>query len=134
MNAFGIRDEWPIWRKILVIAALVVPVMLWVLLTDGQYFPLVLAYGLGICALGGYWLGGRWWLVPPLAMGVELVFAIPATVADPTDGETPVSVVLEAPFWTGAPALVGATLGATTRWFQGREAAARGARQSQRHG
>lgn len=147
MNAFSRLDNWPTWRKILVIAALMAPVMLWVLLTNGRAVPFVppevlsllflpvAAYGFGVCALGGYWLGGRvrWLLVPLLAMGIELAFAIPMTLADPTGGETPFSVVLEAPFWTGAPALVGAMLGAAARWFQEREAAVRGAGPSRRH-
>lgn len=91
--------------------------MPWLLLTDGGYFPLVLAYGLAACAFGGFWLGGlRWLLVPPLAMGVELLFAIPATLIAPGGGETPFSVILEAPFWTGFPALLGAAIGAATRW------------------
>ena len=50
-----------------------------------------------------------------LVLGVELVFAIPATLLDPTGGETPISVILEAPFWTGAPAFVGAMIGAVVR-------------------
>jgi hypothetical protein len=111
---------------------LLVPVMFWVLFSDGRYYSLVLAYGVGICALGGFWLGGRkWLLVPLLAMAVELIFAIPATIGDPTGGETPISVILEAPFWTGLPAFVGASIGALVRrWYDNSatRAAGQGAR------
>ena len=118
MNTIDSLVDWPVWRKLAVIAALMVPVMLWVLLSDGQWFTLVLAYGIGVSALGGFWLGGwAWLLVPLLAMAVELVFAIPATMRDPGGGETPFSVILEAPFWTGAPAFAGALIGALVRWF-----------------
>ena len=117
MRPRELLDRWPTWAKCLAIAVLMVPVMLWVLFTDGEAFPLVLAYGLGVSALGGFALGGwKWLLVPVLAMAVELAFAIPATLLDPGGGETPVSVILEAPFWTGLPALIGAAIGVAARW------------------
>ena len=123
MNIRNARVDWTVWRKLIVIAALMTPVMLWALFSNGQFFTLVLAYGIGISALGGFWLGGwKWLLVPVLAMGVELAFAIPATMLDPTGGETPVSVILEAPFWTGVPAFVGAMIGAVVRWLADFEA------------
>ena len=50
-------------------------------------------------------------------MAVELAFAIPATMLDSTGGETPISVILEAPFWTGIPALFGAVIGVAMRWI-----------------
>lgn len=120
MRPLDTLDNWPTWAKALVIAALLVPVMLWVIFTGGgpDGFPLVLAYGLVVSALGGFVLGGwKWLLVPLLAMGVELVFAIPATLLGPGGGETPISVILEAPFWTGIPALFGAGIGTTVRWL-----------------
>jgi hypothetical protein len=67
---------------------------------------------MGLCAIGGYWLGGRWFLVPLVAMAVEIAIAAPITLLAPDGGETPISVVLEAPFWTGMPAFLGALLGA----------------------
>jgi hypothetical protein len=124
-------DHWPLWAKCLAIATLMAPVMLWVLLTSGGggSFPLVLAYGLGVSALGGFVLGGwKWLLVPLLAMAVELAFAIPATLLEPGGGETPVSVILEAPFWTGIPALVGAAIGVAARRLSDANPAAAGGR------
>ena len=44
-------------------------------------------------------------------MLVEIVCAIPAVMRDPSAGETPISSVLEAPIWTGLPALIGASAG-----------------------
>jgi hypothetical protein len=118
VNIRNARVDWPAWRKLVVIAVLMAPVMLWVLFSNGQLFTLVLAYGIGISGLGSFWLGGwKWLLVPVLAMGVELIFAIPATMLDPSSGETPISVILETPSWTGAPAFVGAMIGAVVRWF-----------------
>jgi hypothetical protein len=56
-----------------------------------------------------------WFLVPLVVIGVEVVIGIPTTRLDPTAGETPISVVLEAPFWTGMPALFGALVGGIVR-------------------
>jgi hypothetical protein len=50
-----------------------------------------------LSAIAGYWLGARWFLVPLVVMGVEIVIAVPVTLLAPTGGETPISVVLEAP-------------------------------------
>lgn len=44
-------------------------------------------------------------------MLVEIALAIPASLRDPNALETPFSIVLEAPFWTGIPALLGAAIG-----------------------
>ena len=52
-------------------------------------------------------------------MGVEIMIGIPATVLHP-DGETPVSLLLEAPFWTGLPALIGAVIAAAVHAIVGR--------------
>ena len=48
---------------------------------------------------------------PFLAMLVELAWAIPASLRYPHAIETPLSLVLEAPFWTGIPACIGAGVG-----------------------
>jgi hypothetical protein len=108
-------DAWPTWRKLLVTAGLSAAVIAGVLLSDPEAFLLFLLLGLATCALAGYWLG--WpacFLVPLVAMGVEMVIGIPATLVQP-GAETPISVVLEAPFWTGIPSLVGALVGAGLR-------------------
>ena len=119
MMTLRMIEGWPTWKKLILLAALMVPVMLWaVLTTTGGLFVVVLVYGVGVCALGGYLLRGwTWLLVPLLAMAVELAFAVPATMLDSSGGETPFSVVLEAPFWTGMPALFGAVIGVAMRWL-----------------
>ncbi len=110
---FEALDRWSLRARLLVIAglsALVIPGVL--SLPDAFLF--FLGLGMGVSAIAGYWLGARWFLVPLVAMGVEIAIAIPLTLLNP-DGETPVSVVLEAPFWTGMPALVGAIVGGAMR-------------------
>jgi hypothetical protein len=75
------------------------------------FAPVVLA-GMALCAVAAYWLGNRKWIfIPLLAMLVEIAIAIPVTMRDPNAVETPVSVVLEAPFWTGIPTFIGAGMG-----------------------
>lgn len=71
-----------------------------------------LILGLCLCGVAGYWVGNwKWIVIPLLAMLAEIVYAIPLTMQDPGGIESPVSVVLEAPFWTGLPALIGAGAG-----------------------
>lgn len=68
--------------------------------------------GVTFCGVAAYWLGNwKWILIPVLAMLVEIAWAIPASLGDPNAMETPLSIVLEAPFWTGIPALIGAGVG-----------------------
>lgn len=75
------------------------------------FFWVVLA-GMALCAAAAYWLGNwKWLLIPLLAMLMEIVCAIPISLRDPNAMETPLSIVLEAPFWTGIPTLIGAGIG-----------------------
>jgi hypothetical protein len=65
-----------------------------------------------LCAAAAYWLGNwKWIFIPLLTMLVEIACAVPAVMRAPQGGETPISIVLEAPFWTGIPALIGAGTG-----------------------
>ena len=114
LNQIRQVDTWPVWRKLLVAAGLTAVVIPGVLLIPDA-FLLFLTLGLIVCALAGYWLGmPACLLVPLVAMGVEILIGIPATLMQP-GGETPVSVILEAPFWTGVPSLIGALIGASLR-------------------
>ena len=107
-------DAWPVWGKLLVTAGVVAAVIAGVLLYP-EAFLFFLALGLLACVAAGFWRGSRaWFLVPLVAMGIEIAIGIPATLVYP-DGETPISVVLEAPFWTGLPSLIGALMGAALR-------------------
>ena len=107
-------ETWPAWAKLLATAALMAAVIGGVLLNP-EAFPLFLTLGVVICSVAGYWLGSPLCLLVPLvAMGVEIVIGIPATLVQP-GAETPISVVLEAPFWTGIPSLIGALIGAGVR-------------------
>ena len=107
-------DAWPVWGKLLMTAGVVAVVIVGVLLYPDA-FLFFLALGLVGCVAAGYWLGPRaWFLVPLVAMGTEIAIGIPATLLQP-DGETPISVILEAPFWTGMPSLIGALIGAALR-------------------
>jgi hypothetical protein len=81
------------------------------LLANMDCMPLLLA-GMGFCFVAGYWLGNwKWILIPLLAMLMEIAVFVPVVMRDPSGGETPISVVVEAPFWTGLPALIGASTG-----------------------
>ena len=89
--------------------------------------PVVLA-GMALCGVAAFWLGNwKWILIPLLAMLVEIAFAVPVTLRVPNAGETPISVVLEAPFWAGIPTLIGAGVGYLCRrgydWSRERERA-----------
>ena len=107
-------DGWPIRGKLLVTAGVVTVVIAGVLLYPEACLFFV-ALGLVGSIVAGYWLGSRsWFLVPIVAMGIEIAIGIPATLVHP-DGETPISVVLEAPFWTGVPSLIGALIGGALR-------------------
>jgi hypothetical protein len=100
------------YAKLMLITLAMIPVMLLAVATaDDLSWFLVLA-GMALCAVAAYWLGNwKWLLIPVLAMLVEIICAVPAVMRDPNTGETPVSIVLEAPFWTGLPALIGAGVG-----------------------
>ena len=117
---------WPLRAGVVAIAGISGLTIVAVLLVPPDLFLVILAIGIGFSAIAGYWLGARWFLVPLVAMAAEIVIAVPATLLDPTGGETPISVVLEAPFWTGLPAFVGALCGGLIRSiakeFQGKRA------------
>jgi hypothetical protein len=115
MKTFHALAMWPLRAKLLTIAGLSALPIAGVLLAPPDMFLFVLAVGMGLSAVAGYWLSARWFLVPLVAMGVEIIIAVPATLLAPTGGETPISVVLEAPFWTGLPAFVGALFGGIVR-------------------
>lgn len=107
-------DAWPVWGKLLVTAGMVAIVIGGVLLYP-EAFLFFSVLGLVGCVVAGYWLGPRaWFIVPLVAMGTEIAIGIPATLFH-SDGETPISVILEAPFWTGMPSLIGAMIGAALR-------------------
>jgi hypothetical protein len=128
MKRFRALARWPLRAKLLTIAGLSAIAIAGALLGPREMFAVIAGLGVAVSAIGGYWLGARWFLVPLVAMGVEIVIGVPATLLDPSAGETPISVVLEAPFWTGLPALVGAVVGGIVRVvverFQGKPHAA----------
>ena len=100
--------------KLALLVLAMVPVMLVAIGASDNLDPLmgIWLLGVALCAAGGYWLGNwKWVLIPLLAMLVEIALAIPASLRDPNALETPLSIVLEAPFWTGIPALLGAAIG-----------------------
>jgi hypothetical protein len=75
------------------------------------FLPIVLG-GMVLSGIAAFWLGNwKWIFIPLLAMLVEIAFAVPATMRTPDAGETPISVVLESPFWAGVPTLIGAGVG-----------------------
>ena len=115
MKTFHALAMWPLRAKLLTIAGLSALAIAGALLGPPDMFLIVVGLGMAVSAIGGYWLGARWFLVPLVVMGVEIVIGVPATLLDPTAGETPISVVLEAPFWTGLPAIVGALVGGIVR-------------------
>jgi hypothetical protein len=126
MKTFHALAMWPLRAKLLTIAGLSALAIAGALLGPPDMFMFLVIAGLGmaVSAIGGYWLGARWFLVPLVVMGVEIVIGVPATLLDPTAGETPIGVVLEAPFWTGLPVFVGALVGGIVRLvverFQGK--------------
>jgi hypothetical protein len=124
MMTFHALAMWPLRAKLLTIAGLSALAIAGALLGPPEMFVVIVGLGMAVSAIGGYWLGARWYLVPLVVMGVEIVIGIPATLLDPSAGETPISVVLEAPFWTGLPSLVGALFGGIVRLvaerFQGK--------------
>ncbi len=110
-------DSWRLRGKLLLIAGLTVPVIVALFLTDERGFPFVAVLGLTLWAVAGFWIGTPGFLVVPLvAMAVEIAIGIPATVIHSV-GESPVSVVLEAPFWAGMPSLIAATIGGALRFL-----------------
>jgi len=100
--------------KLILIMLVMLPVMGWGITTsDGlEPFIYILLIGMALCGVAAYWLGNwKWCLIPLLAMLVEIAWAIPAALRDPNALETPVSIILEAPFWSGLPAFIGAGVG-----------------------
>ena len=100
------------YAKLILTTLVMIPLMLMVVTTaDNLNWFLVLA-GVALCAVAAYWIGNwKWIFIPVLAMLVEIVCAVPTVMRDPNAGETPISIILEAPFWTGLPALIGAGVG-----------------------
>lgn len=99
--------------KLLLIALAVIPVILLAIFGPGAAsYSLALLAGMALCGVGGYWLGSwKWILIPLVVMLAEILIAIPLSLNDPNPVETPISIILEAPFWTGIPALIGAGVG-----------------------
>jgi hypothetical protein len=113
-------DSWALRGKLLVTAGLTAPVIVALFLADEQGFPLVAVLGLTLWALAGFWIGTpAFLLVPLVAMAVEIAIGIPATLIHPV-GESPVSVILEAPFWAGVPSLIAASIGGALRFLASR--------------
>jgi hypothetical protein len=115
--------------KLLIIGLATIPVFLLVILaSDNRLFAVVALAGMACWGVGGYWLGNwKWLLIPLVAILVEIVCAIPVSLATPTAGETPVSIVLESWFWAGLPALIGAGAGyGIKRWSVGATSAPQG--------
>ena len=110
-------DSWRLRDKLLVTAALTAPVMVALFVTDENGFVFVAIAGLIVWGLAGFWVGAPACFVLPLvAMAVEIAIFIPATLIHPVE-ETPFSVVVEAPFWAGAPSLIAATIGGALRFL-----------------
>jgi hypothetical protein len=100
--------------KLLLITLVMIPVMGLAIATSNGLEPFVyiVLAGMALCGAAAYWLGNwKWILIPVLAMLVEIAWAIPAVLRDPDAMETPLSIVLESPFWSGLPALIGAGVG-----------------------
>jgi hypothetical protein len=103
------------WVKLALMTLLMFVFML-LAVTETIPFLLALILGVVLCVGAGYWLGNRkWLLIPLLAMLVEITVAIPTVIGATNPEETPFSIILEAPFWTGIPALVGAGVGYALR-------------------
>jgi hypothetical protein len=80
--------------------------------SGSELFFLAVFVGVALAGAGAFWLGNwKWIFIPLVAMLAEIVCAVPLSLGDPEALETPLSIILEAPFWTGIPALVGAALG-----------------------
>jgi hypothetical protein len=110
------------YAKLILITLVMIPVMFVAVaaassasdfsIVSPDLFGSVMLGGMVLCALATFWLGNwKWTLIPLLAMLLEIAFAVPATMRAPNAGETPISVVLESPFWAGLPTLIGAGVG-----------------------
>lgn len=100
--------------KLFLITLVMIPYMRLVMTASGDLDPFCFAVfgGVTLCGVASYWLGNwKWILIPFLAILVEIAWAIPASLSDPNAMETPLSIVLEAPFWTGMPTLIGSGVG-----------------------
>ena len=113
MNTFALWANRHDSAKLLVIALILLPTMFLAgLVGESLLFLVLLLGGMVLCGIGAYWLGNRKWLfIPLLAMLVFIILAVPATIGDPSSGETPFSMIIESPFWAGLPALIGASVG-----------------------
>jgi hypothetical protein len=122
MNTVAMWTNRHDYAKLILITLVMIPVMLVAVaaaspdvfgsvVSPDLFGPVVLA-GMALCAVAAYWLGNwKWIFIPLLAMLVEIVLAVPVSLRDPNAGETPISIVLEAPFWTGIPTFIGAGVG-----------------------
>lgn len=100
--------------KLILITLAMVPAMLMIVPNsdNSSLFPAFVLVGVAFCGIVAYWLGNwKWICIPLIAMLVEIAVAVPIALRDPQALETPMSIVLEAPFWTGLPALLGAGIG-----------------------
>lgn len=100
--------------KLLLITLVIAPVVVLSLAVSNglETFALLGAMGMVLCAVGAYWIGNWKWIFIPLL--VMLAWIIPFSIAsqyDPNAMETPLSIIVEAPFWVGIPALIGAGVG-----------------------
>jgi hypothetical protein len=110
------------YAKLILITLVMIPVMfvavaaaspeLFSSTVSPELFGPVVLGGMALCGVAAFWLGNwKWILIPLLAMLVEIAFAVPVTMRVPNAVETPISVVLESPFWAGIPTLIGAGVG-----------------------
>ena len=98
-------------RKLAVITLVMFLFMLVGVALEDMFLALILL-GAVLCGYAAYWLGNwKWILLPLLAMLVEIICLVPVVMRDQGVGETPISVILEAPFWTGMPTFIGASCG-----------------------
>jgi hypothetical protein len=105
-------------RKLALITLVMFPLMLVALSSDDLLVGIMLL-GAVLCGYAAYWLGNwKWIALPLLAMAVEIICAVPLVMRNQGAGETPVSVILEAPFWTGIPTFIGAGVGYLAKRIQ----------------
>lgn len=110
-------DRYDVVKLLYFTLALIPMMMLGIKVSDGlELFSLLALVGVVLCGVVAYWLGNwKWLFIPLLTMAVEIACAIPVALQDPHPLETPISIIAEAPFWTGLPALLGASVGYVLR-------------------
>lgn len=98
-------------RKLVLFTLTMLPLMLIGVVSEDGFLPIILLEAV-LCGYMAYWLGNwKWLFLPLLAMGVEIVCLLPGAMQGSGAGETPFSIILEAPFWAGIPTLIGASIG-----------------------